>query len=76
MYSLYLPPGKSTVTGTWPRPAVQEEVEGTAEVYHIAGPAEGTALEAGQYVVQYEARDSSGNVSPVCSVIINVEGIQ
>ena len=74
IYSLYLGPGQSIINGNWPRPSIMEDATGTAEVYQVSGPAEGSALAAGQHVVKYVARDASDNVSPMCTILINVEG--
>ena len=74
IYSLYLEAGHTTTTRKWPRPEIYEDTTGTATVYHLSGPAEGAPLEPGQYEVKYRARDAADNVSPVCTILINVEG--
>ena len=74
IYSLYLEAGHTTTPGNWPRPEIYEDTTGTATVYHLSGPAEGAPLEPGQYEVKYRARDAADNVSPVCTILINVEG--
>ena len=75
IHNLYMDPGKSTVKGIWPVPELQDDVQDAADIIQISGPANGTSLEPGQYEVSFIARDISGNTSPYCSVIINVEGI-
>ena len=75
IYELYLEPGKSEVRGIWPFPELQDDVQDAADIIQISGPANGTYLEPGQYEVIFIARDISGNTSPYCSMIINVEGM-
>lgn len=75
IYTLYLDPGKTSVKGIWPVPKLQDTVQDIADVIQLTGPVNGTELEPGQYVANYIARDRSGNISPNCSMIINVEGI-
>ena len=74
IYELYLESGKSEIKATWPFPQLQDDVQDAADIIQILGPANGTYLAPGQYEVVFIARDISGNTSPQCSMIVNIEG--
>lgn len=66
--------GQTSGVVTWAVPEVYDN-SGNVTVYNITGPSSGSDLDLGQHTVVYQATDETGNLSPVCTMVINVQGI-
>ncbi|XP_045199207.2 uncharacterized protein LOC123553574 [Mercenaria mercenaria] len=67
----YLTPGQTSGVVTWAEPEVNDN-SGNVTVYKISGPSPGSNLSRGQHTVAYRAMDETGNLSPICNIVINV----
>ena len=70
----FLNAGQTSAVVTWSEPEVSDN-SGNVTVYRVSGPSPGSSLKKGQYVVTYSAEDETGNMSPDCTMVVNVDGI-
>lgn len=65
--------GQTSGIVKWTLPEVYDN-SGSAILYNISGPVPNDTLRVGQYIAQYRSEDDEGNLSPVCTMSINVQG--
>jgi len=70
----YVEPGRTSLHVYWAEPEVEDNSR-NPHVVQLSGPEPGSLLGLGGHVVEYRAADETGNVSPLCTMIVHVEGI-
>ena len=70
----YVEPGRTSLHVYWAEPEVEDNSR-NPHVVQLSGPEPGSLLGLGGHVVQYRAADETRNVSPLCTMLVHVEGI-